>query len=504
MSSASSEKLPPLPRLRSGRLLPNAVEVASLFTTIGDINIYKGLADEIDPVFIIESQTALDPFRNQEAHIFPQPLLVFEAEERFYRIVPAPAGPFFLDDQMACNQRQVVDMILSLIEVGGYLENQGYDLSLLNLEGIYREEERWRFLLQPPIQDSDLDLGPWILGFVRELLGNRLTPGDTRDLGRPLKRLCFGYEVEELLTRFLEERVDVQDLYVALDNLRLAPDPVWDIVGVTHPGQERSRNEDAFGYMSFTSQTARRQGSIQLLAVADGMGGHEMGDRASDLAINLWFKETMSQARVIPFVANTNVFYWLNDCFQQVQSSMLELTRNSASLTGKPGTTFVGGAIIERNLFLVNCGDSRAYRLGGKGLERLSHDFSLVQTYIDQGDLTEAEAFGHHSSNVITTYLGIEPRFFRYDQFVYHLNPADRLLFCSDGLTDLVPEPEILKIFAACNSAEQAAHQLVDAANRAGGRDNITVLVLFDTSHATGSTEPGPTSLTPSGEEQQE
>ena len=150
------------------------------------------------------------------------------------------------------------------------------------------------------------------------------------------------------------------------------------------------------------------------------------------------------------------------------------------ALTDKPGATLVAAILHKRLLFVGHCGDSRAYLLDKTGLSRLTRDHSLVQLYVDQGQLSEEEAFGHSHSNVITSFMGIDRKSFKRDISAFYIGEGARLLLCSDGLTDMIRENEIESILAESANAREASERLTDMSNEAGGNDNITVLVAFD------------------------
>jgi protein phosphatase len=150
------------------------------------------------------------------------------------------------------------------------------------------------------------------------------------------------------------------------------------------------------------------------------------------------------------------------------------------------GTTLTAAYVGEEEVAIAHVGDSRAYRLRDGKLERLTEDHSLVEELLRQGRLTEEEAEGHPQRSIITRALGPEPDV-EVDRFTARARAGDVYLLCSDGLTSMVPESRVLEILAGAASLAVAGRALIDAANSAGGRDNVTV-VLFSLEEVSGAT----------------
>lgn len=228
--------------------------------------------------------------------------------------------------------------------------------------------------------------------------------------------------------------------------------------GGTDIGRRRSTNEDSFAAVP------------PVFAVADGMGGHSAGDVASD-AVTARLAES-ADPLTPPGPA-------------EIALALERATRDIERLAGQTefgvGTTVTGVAVREQEgqpaLLVFNVGDSRVYLLDGNELRRLTRDDSVVQELIDAGLLPEDEAESHPDANVITRAVG----FGTAPRTSYSLLPARaglRLLLCSDGLTKEVAEAGIRMCLAARLSPAETASALIDAALAAGGRDNVTVLVV--------------------------
>jgi PPM family protein phosphatase len=205
-----------------------------------------------------------------------------------------------------------------------------------------------------------------------------------------------------------------------------------------------------------------------LFAIADGMGGAQAGEVASRLAAAVLQEANgaeLSEARIAELIqeANRRVFQRSNE--DAATSGMG--TTMTVALVDDPGESIVVGHV----------GDSRAYRVRGGELEQLTEDHSLVGELLRSGRLSAEEAEIHPQRSVITRAIGTEPDV-DVDTFTIPARPGDLFLLCSDGLTDMIPDREILSLLDGDGDLDTAAQALVDAANAAGGEDNITV-VLF-------------------------
>lgn len=242
----------------------------------------------------------------------------------------------------------------------------------------------------------------------------------------------------------------------------------------THPGKVRTNNEDS---MLSIELTKTHQGSIlpiNLVAVADGMGGHASGEMASSLVT-----DAIAQIGAFELVALQNPSYeeytdWVKKAMQSANQAVYE-ARQAAS--NDMGSTLVLGLIVGSQAYLGHLGDSRIYLLSKGSIIQLTTDHSLVQHLVSMGKISQDDARFHPQRNVIYRSLG-ENLEFEADYFIQQLFPGDRLLFCSDGLTSMVNDEKILKIIQEAPSPQAACDLLTEEANSAGGEDNITVIVI--------------------------
>jgi PPM family protein phosphatase len=221
-------------------------------------------------------------------------------------------------------------------------------------------------------------------------------------------------------------------------------------------GRQRRGNEDAF------------YARAPLFAVADGMGGAQAGEVASGMAV-----EVVEQG--LPDEGGS-VEERLRRIVDEANARINALARADQQRAGM-GTTLTLAYVGEEELSVAHVGDSRLYRLRGDAFERLTDDHSLVEELVRQGKITPQEAEEHPQRSIITRALGpeaaVEP-----DSRTWPARDGDVYLICSDGLTSMVPEARVGDLLREARSLDEAGRALVDAANAAGGRDNITV-VLF-------------------------
>lgn len=242
----------------------------------------------------------------------------------------------------------------------------------------------------------------------------------------------------------------------------------------SHSGKVRKNNEDSLLCMELSRMN---QGIIQpicLVAVADGMGGHASGELASSKVI-----EAIAQIGAFELVALQNPSYeefdeWIKRAVDSANQAVFEARKDA---NNDMGSTLVLGLIVGSQAYLGHIGDSRIYLITQDVIKQLSTDHSLVQHLVSIGKISPGEARVHPQRNVIYRSLGEKPDA-DADYFFQQVFPEDRLLFCSDGLTNLVDDQKIQEIVLAAPSAQAACDQLIEEANSCGGEDNISVLVV--------------------------
>lgn len=241
---------------------------------------------------------------------------------------------------------------------------------------------------------------------------------------------------------------------------------MYEICAQTDLGRVRRNNEDAF---AFDAQTG-------VCLLADGMGGYNAGEVASTMAvtfINLELGRWLSQSwQATP----REIRRTLEICVENANHSIFRAACANPDYEGM-GTTLLAGIFQEEWLVLGHIGDSRCYRLRGQALVQITKDHSLLQEQLDAGMVTPEQALTSRNKNLITRALGVEDAV-RLEINEHRVEPGDLYLMCSDGLSDMVGYEVMAAMLGGTRTLPQKAAQLVAAANHAGGRDNISVLLV--------------------------
>ncbi len=232
---------------------------------------------------------------------------------------------------------------------------------------------------------------------------------------------------------------------------------------MTDTGIIREMNQDYF----FASDTPI--GNLpNLYIVADGMGGHKAGEYASRYTIERIVASVSKSPGEEPIAI-------LNEAICRSNELLIEEAIEDESKRGM-GTTVVAATITDRHMYVANVGDSRLYVIGQK-MRQVTRDHSLVEEMVRLGEMDEAEARKHPDKNIITRAIGaaesVTPDFFEVD-----LEPEDFVLLCTDGLTNMITDEEIAEVVHGEGSLETKVNTLINMANRNGGRDNITVVMI--------------------------
>jgi PPM family protein phosphatase len=226
-------------------------------------------------------------------------------------------------------------------------------------------------------------------------------------------------------------------------------------------GRTRSGNEDSY----FCGRT--------VFAVADGLGGHQGGEVASAAAV-----EPLAALDGREFADPAEAAEALAEAVRQANAAILDRAAGDPGLWGM-GTTVTAAAVAgDHHLQLAHVGDSRAYLFRGGSLEQLTTDHTVVGELVRRGRLTSEQAAIHPERSILTRAVGLDPRIPVDTPDPLELSPGDQVLLCSDGLTEVVPDVKIAQLLAADPDGDAACRSLIDAANSAGGPDNITVVLL--------------------------
>ncbi len=233
----------------------------------------------------------------------------------------------------------------------------------------------------------------------------------------------------------------------------------------TDKGQRRSNNEDACFVMK----------KDRVFIVADGVGGNNSGEIASRTCVNgiAKYVETNTMEGL---TETAEIRTYFEDCLKDVNFKILEMSQRFEKNKGM-ATTAVIAYVLEDQLYIVNVGDSRAYLLRGGVLTQITEDHTYVNTLLKAGVISEEEAEHHENKNMITRAVGadyiIEPDFFQRS-----IEVGDMILLCTDGLYGEVGKSELISRLTEEETMTHICNELVEAANRNGGSDNITMVVL--------------------------
>jgi PPM family protein phosphatase len=226
-------------------------------------------------------------------------------------------------------------------------------------------------------------------------------------------------------------------------------------------GRTRSGNEDSY----FCGRS--------VFAVADGLGGHQGGEVASAAAV-----EPLAAIDGREFATPAEAAEALVAAIREANSAILDRAAGDPGLWGM-GTTVTAAAVAgDRHLQLAHVGDSRAYLLRDESLEQLTTDHTVVGELVRRGRLTPEQAAIHPERSILTRAVGLDPRVPVDTPDPLELAAGDQVLLCSDGLTEAVGDPQIAELLSADTDGEVACRSLIDAANTAGGPDNITVVLV--------------------------
>ena len=255
--------------------------------------------------------------------------------------------------------------------------------------------------------------------------------------------------------------------------VKTVPGRPWLFGGGSDVGRERAHNEDAILV----------DGERKLVVLADGMGGYQAGEVASQLAVDVVRDDSshldISEAdlgRVDPDTGISVAMRQLRGAIEKANNRICSVARGREELNGM-GTTIVAARFYDGRVGIAHVGDSRCYRLRERVLEQLTRDHSYVQDQLEKGLISEEDAKNSPQKNLITRALGIDA-IAEADVKEYRTRPGDLYLLCSDGLSDLVDDEAIQTVLATEKAPGDHIKFLIDKANTNGGRDNISVIIV--------------------------
>jgi PPM family protein phosphatase len=258
--------------------------------------------------------------------------------------------------------------------------------------------------------------------------------------------------------------------------------------GLTDAGKCRQSNEDHFAVAEVRRLLHVRCSNVaqpsvhlgkelgHLLVVADGIGGCRAGERASAMAVARIEDLLLNTIGWLFRVRGNGVLAELRDALRATDRWVEEAAKCEPEMEGM-GTTLTMAYVTGASLYIAHAGDSRCYLHREGHLQRLTRDHTFVETLVAGGLLTPEQAAHHEMRNIVLNAVGAGLPAVQPEVHKHVVRPGDALLLCSDGLTDMVPEREISAILEQDLPLQDTCRALVDAANRLGGEDNITVVV---------------------------
>ena len=236
--------------------------------------------------------------------------------------------------------------------------------------------------------------------------------------------------------------------------------------GLTDPGMVRSQNQDDYAIVKL--------GRDQLLAiVCDGMGGARSGNIASRMAVEVFSDEVRRSVRFA--MKQSRIDAMLRDALELANKAVYEQSQLSEEYQGM-GTTLVAALALPGESYVINVGDSRCYLIENGMIRQVTVDHSLVQLLVDRGEITVEEARRHPQKNLITRALGVESTV-AFDLLRVETGQGSRLLLCSDGLSNVLPDPVLLQTSLEEREPEELCRRLVDMTLEQGAPDNVTVVL---------------------------
>ena len=232
--------------------------------------------------------------------------------------------------------------------------------------------------------------------------------------------------------------------------------------GFTDIGKKRKVNQD---YLFYSDEPVGCFPNLYI--VADGMGGHKAGDKASSYSVTRFVELAKKAEKELPFLS-------MEKLLQQVNAEVYQMSRREEEYAGM-GTTFVAATVVDHVVYVMNVGDSRLYYYDGT-LRQVTMDHSLVEELVRAGELDRAESRNHPQKNIITKAVGVaetvQPDFFMLD-----IAEGQKILLCSDGLSNMVDDDKLEEIVAQQGDISEQAQECVNEALFYGRLDNIAVVI---------------------------
>jgi PPM family protein phosphatase len=247
----------------------------------------------------------------------------------------------------------------------------------------------------------------------------------------------------------------------------------------THKGMVRSNNEDSFLAIELVFNSGSDRTAVSLYAVADGVGGYQGGEFASQLALKV-LTSSIVPSLVLPVLQGDSIEFTQELILQKLKDGIIQ-ANNQVYLESKSkgsgmGTTLAAVLVVNDTAYIANIGDSRVYLLKKRHFSKLTVDHSLVAAMVASGEITPQEVYNHPRRNIITRCLGTQEHL-EVDLFTETLEQGVSFLLCSDGLWEMVRDDKIKELLLKSPNPQTACDKLVELANLNGGTDNVSVIL---------------------------
>jgi serine/threonine protein phosphatase PrpC len=445
---------------------------------------YQALESSSEQAFAVESQLLKMHFRH------PGLLLPDDAFEespygsmRYYLVEPELAPPLATSLSIPQELIRVLEWGASLAQAMDYLHHHHVVLGEISLKQIAlpAKKAHWTHLgaaniIPPEAYSMEGSFFAQDVQSLAELL-LFLATGRQQDIYPQLpQQAALAFKQALTAPTGIAAADFAQALEASLQTLRRPTSAALSVGYRTDVGQERSLNEDSLLTMHIAPVHRSISTPMGLFVVADGMGGHSAGDVASQMAIQavqqravdgIWSPLTTGNPLPDPRE-------WLAATMQVANQSVFEQRKAAGT---DMGTTMVMALVVGDMATIANIGDSRAYLLTQDKIVQITTDHSLVERLVATGQISREEAAHHPQKNIIYRVIGDKHQA-EADIFPQPLAASEALLLCSDGLSGMVPDSQMWRIWRTATSPQDACDRLVEAANQAGGMDNISVIIV--------------------------
>lgn len=387
---------------------------------------------------------------------------VFQDGQRLFTLSELVSDHFINELSSPFSAAELVEMLSRGAETLEYLHTNGVKLQSLGKEHVLirgaqlflHDLEVSQIYGKPLEDDARRDDFERLARILREF-----TPAELPDLRWVFDQACDGQFIraQELISRARD----------ALRKLPRQPSP-HEVAGMSDVGMLRTLNEDHWGWEKLSDE-------LWLYAVADGMGGHDSGEVASELAVNTLLAGARRRLAGRVHLDEESLEKLLDQSFQEANKAIKDFANARRS---DMGTTLVATLIYKnQTAFVANVGDSRAYLYRASQLHQVSQDHSLVANLVAMGKISKETAKNHPHSNILIRTVGKEYDV-EIDIFRQALQPGDLFLLCSDGLWGEVDDSEITALIQSQSALPPLVQKLIKNANNNGGHDNITALLV--------------------------